>query len=168
MACVTAERWPYWIEVPWFPDDYDIFLATQLGKCAGRQQLTKEEFLRWFPMFADAPEERIDMLIEKARTVAFNARIWGRWLKWGQALFVAHYLALWEMKLPTPDEGEDNGGWQMAMSGVSSFQAGSVRYTKDTSIEAKMLADPWLQTTFGQQLMDLLRSQIAVGLVMVT
>jgi hypothetical protein len=163
----TLERWPHWIDT--CPDRWDMYLAMATSGCAGRAHLTKEEFLKWFPMFADAPEEWIEMLLKMAREAGFNPSVWGSWLKWGEALFVAHYLSMREMHLlPGEEEGEGSGGAGVIASSVVNFRAGSVAWSKDTSIEAKLFGDPMMQTIFGQKLLDLIRTRIAVGLVTVT
>jgi hypothetical protein len=163
----SLEWWPHWIDA--CPDRWDKYLAVATSGCRSRAHLTKEEFLKWFPMFADAPAEWIEMLIAQAD---FNPSVWGRWLKWGEALFVAHYLALRELLFaPWEEESEDGDSWLagvVASSSISSFRAGAVAYTKDASAESKLLEDPMLKTSFGQQLLDLIRSRIAVGLVTVT
>jgi len=133
------------------------------------EHLTKDEFLEWFPMFGDAPDSAIDSLLDLAQ-VELGRCIWGRRLKWGQALFVAHWLALRKSLFGGWDEeSPDAALWLQGVlqSTVTSFSAGSVSWSKDSAMVKEQAKNPFLRTNFGQEFMAL-RDQLATGLVMVT
>jgi Protein of unknown function (DUF4054) len=132
--------------------------------------LTKDEFLAFFPMFANVDDTWIDGLLLLCQTAAFNPCIWGPWLKWGEALFVAHWLALREIIFGSWDEDNPSANlWLQSVlqTGVSSFTAGSVSWTKDASVLADQASNPYQRTIYGQEYWAM-KQRLAVGLVMVT
>ena len=134
--------------------------------------LTQDEFLEIFPQFAAAPEEWIDGLLNVCETAAFNECLWGSWLHWGEANFVAHYLMIRQMIWGSWDDNPDGAtstAWMQnaIQSAVTSFNAGSVSYSKDSAMDAGFLSNPYMRTIYGQEYWAK-RKSLAVGLVMVT
>jgi Protein of unknown function (DUF4054) len=132
--------------------------------------LTSDVFLAWFPQFTAVDPVWVDGLLDQCQTAAFDPCVWGPWLQWGEALWVAHWLTLREMWF---------GGWDVdnpqadlwmrgvIQTGVSSFSAGSVSWSKDTSLLDEQAKNPYMRTLFGQEFYAM-QAKLAVGLVMVT
>ena len=135
--------------------------------------LTSDVFLKLFPQFTSAPEEWIDVLLNLCETAAFSQCLWGDFLQWGEALYVAHYLTIRYQNLGSwtfdPDDPLASAAWMQnaAMNDLSSFNAGSVSYAKNGAIQEAMMTNPFMRTQYGQELVAL-RKHLAVGLVMVT
>jgi hypothetical protein len=130
--------------------------------------LTREEFQKRLPQFNEVPDQVIDDLLELCR-VQFNRFVWGGFLKWGELAFVAHFLTL-RAEAMVPSEGE-GGEASMVVgsipSGISSFTAGDVRFTRDTAIDEALMASPFSGTSWGQMFLYL-KKNVSVGLVTVT
>jgi hypothetical protein len=111
------------------------------------------------------PDELIDDLLEMCR-VQFNRFVWGGFLKWGELAFVAHFLTLRDDALAA---GAGDMGLSMGTvpSGISSFDAGSVKYTRNAAVDEALMASPFSGTSWGQ-LFLYLKKNVAVGLVLVT
>jgi hypothetical protein len=128
--------------------------------------LTREEFLKRLPQFADVPDDLIDDLLELSR-VQFNRLLWGGFLKWGELAFVAHFLQLRKDALDAAGDDETGMVLGRTVTGINTFNAGSVSYTRNSAIDEKIMASPFAATTWGLWLLAM-QKRIAVGLVMVT
>jgi hypothetical protein len=136
-------------------------------RCARSVHLTREEFVRRLPQFKEVPDDVIDDLLELCR-VQFNRFVWGGFLKWGELAFVAHFLKLREDALVAGGSDEETGlVFGSVVSGVTSFSAGAVSWTRNGAIDEALMASPFSGTTWGQMFLYL-KKRIAVGLVMVT
>jgi Protein of unknown function (DUF4054) len=136
-------------------------------RCGRAVRLTREEFRRRLPQFNNVPDDVIDDLLDLCQ-VQFNRFVWGGFLKWGELAFVAHFLTLREDAIKAGADGEETGMvLGSTVSGITSFSAGAVSWTRNGAIDEALMASPFSGTTWGQ-LFLYLRKRIAVGLVSVT
>lgn len=133
--------------------------------------LTKDEFLALYPQFKNCPDEWFDAIFAQM-PCAFSRCAWGCYLQQGEAYYVAHYLTMRELSLQVGGDPNDPNSEVDLLAGVvtsavTDFQAGSVKYTKDSAVDETLISSPYMRTAYGQAY-DALKKQLAVGMVQVT
>lgn len=113
--------------------------------------MTLAEFRLLYPEFATEADSRVQMYLDEAVGRMEVCR-WGCWYEKGLGLYAAHSLAVANANAAA-NAGAGAGGVAAVASANdwTSKQVGDVQVTKDTGIAAKLVANPMLRSTYGQE-----------------
>jgi hypothetical protein len=111
--------------------------------------MTPAEFKVFYPEFVSESDTRIQLYLDEAVNMMDMCR-WGVWYEKGLGLYTAHQLAIANYNASVAS-GSAGGAAVSGANDWTSKSVGDVSVSRDASIAAKQVSDPWLRTTYGQQ-----------------
>lgn len=119
--------------------------------------MTPAEFKARYPAFTSVADATVQIYLDEAATLLDVCR-WDELYSQGQGLLTAHELTLNAATQSTQTSG--------VADDMSVQKAGDVSYTRDASLLAKQMENPYMRTTYGQRYLYLL-AQVGSGIMAV-
>lgn len=111
--------------------------------------MTPAEFKVLYPEFASESDTRIQLCLDEAATMMDRCR-WSQWYEKGLGLYTAHQIAIANYNAATAS----GAGGVSAVANANDWttkRVGDVSVTKDSAVAGKLVDNPWLKTTYGQE-----------------